>query len=305
MAATPDYYLRRVESQLLNCTPLTSSILWVALPIVELGAGTSKQRGSYWRQYAKRWNALDLFFPRSMSTPNSVEFPAQELVSTFPLLFVFMPGSDVSQWTGVRCRPAPGQSIFHGFWHSHWNMEGWRLHDCCRNCRHRPTGEINFFARWPIVHVRPSSDRHTTISAGYGPRRLSIGVYCSIISTSVTGNFVTRYNFRYRSKYEFAHEENESSSRALLTIAGDVSRSAHHQCHSAHQSGSMPGVMWKFRSEDSVSIGTAQAFQWSHRWIEPVLPVLALLLRHSDMRCPLKNHSSHLRAGQPRRWCCG
>src|SRR5882672_11971425 len=83
---TPEYYLRRVESQLLNWYSGDIVELCGFPPIVELGAGTAEKTRTLLAEYAKHGVRCD-YFPIDVDTETLAE-SAQMLVSAFPLLFV-------------------------------------------------------------------------------------------------------------------------------------------------------------------------------------------------------------------------
>src|SRR5260370_30479177 len=119
---TPEYYLRRVESQLLSWYAGDIVGLCGLLPIVELGAGTSEKTRILLAEYAKRGARCD-YFPIDVDT-ETLWNSAQELVSAFPFLFVHCLGTTYHK--GLRALPpCSGARLFMFLGSSLGNME-WR-----------------------------------------------------------------------------------------------------------------------------------------------------------------------------------
>src|ERR1700722_10419178 len=117
---TPDYYLRRVESQLLNWYAGDIGALCGFLPIVELGAGTSEKTQILLAEYAKRGMRCD-YFPIDVDSETLAD-SAHALVSTFPLLFVHCVGTTYQK--GLRSLPScSGARLFMFLGSSLGNME--------------------------------------------------------------------------------------------------------------------------------------------------------------------------------------
>src|SRR5712675_590600 len=119
---TPEYYLRRTETQLLNCCAGDIVGLCGPLPIVELGAGTAQKTRILLREYAKRELRCD-YLPIDVDVATLTE-SAHELVSAFPLLYVHCLGTTYEN--GLRLVPSwPQPRLFVFLGSSLGNME-WR-----------------------------------------------------------------------------------------------------------------------------------------------------------------------------------
>src|SRR6266436_3919137 len=117
---TPEYYLRRVESQLLNRYAGDIVELCGFLPIVELGAGTAEKTRSLLAEYAKHGVRCD-YFPIDVDTETLSE-AMRMLVSAFPLLHVHCLGTMYHE--GLRARPpCPQGRLFTFLGSSLGNME--------------------------------------------------------------------------------------------------------------------------------------------------------------------------------------
>src|SRR6266478_1930595 len=98
---TPEYYLRRVESQLLKWYSGDIVELCGFLPIVEVGAGTAEKTRTLLAEYAKQGMRCG-YFPIDVDTETLAE-SARMLVSAFPLLSVHCLGTTYHE--GLRALP--------------------------------------------------------------------------------------------------------------------------------------------------------------------------------------------------------
>jgi L-histidine Nalpha-methyltransferase len=270
---TPDYYLRRVESQLLNWYAGDIVGFCGLLPIVELGAGTSEKTRIVLAEYAKRGMRCD-YFPIDVDT-ETLSYSAQELVSTFPLLFVHCLGTTYHK--GLRALPpCPGARLFMFLGSSLGNMERREIDELLSELfdSGRPG---DYFLLGADLDKDPAIiDRAYNDSAGYGPR--STLNMLDHLNRRYRGNFVTD-NFRYRSKYDSRMKRNDVRIESLVdqtvTLAAlgiTVSFRAAELIDAE--------VMWKFDPQELGSVLDRAGFSMERRWIEPIYRYGLFLMRH-------------------------
>jgi L-histidine N-alpha-methyltransferase len=270
---TPDYYLRRVESQLLNWYAGDIVGFCGLLPIVELGAGTSEKTRIVLAEYAKRGMRCD-YFPIDVDT-ETLSYSAQELVSTFPLLFVHCLGTTYHK--GLRTLPpCSGARLFMFLGSSLGNME-WREIEELLSELFDSGRRGDYFLLGADLDKDPAIiDRAYNDSSGYGPR--STLNMLDHLNRRYGGDFVTA-NFRYRSKYDALTKRNEVRIESLVdqtvTLAAlgiTVSLGAAELIDAE--------VMWKFDPEELGSVLDRAGFSMVRRWIESTYRYGLFLLRH-------------------------
>jgi dimethylhistidine N-methyltransferase len=270
--ATPEYYLRRVEAQLLSWYAGDIVGLCGLLPIVELGAGTSEKTRILLAEYAKRGARCD-YFPIDVDT-ETLSHSAQELVSTFPFLFIHCLGTTYHK--GLRALPpCPGARLFVFLGGSIGNME-WQEIDALLSELFENSTRGDYFLLGADLDKDPAIiDRAYNDTAGYGAR--STLNMLDHLNRRYGGNFVTE-NFRYRSKYEPRMKRNEVRIESLVdqvvTLAAlgiTVSLGAAELIDAE--------VMWKFDPEELGSVLDRAGFSMVSRWIEPLYRYGLFLLR--------------------------
>ena len=270
---TPEYYLRRVESQLLNSYACDIVGLCGFLPIVELGAGTAEKTRILLAEYANRGMRCD-YFPIDVDT-ETLSTSAHMLVSTFPLLFVHCLGTTYRK--GLSALPfCSSKRLFMFLGSSLGNMEQReiddllsRLFDCGARGDHLLLGVD--LDKDPAIIDRAYND-----SAGYGPS--STLNMLPHLNRRYAGNFITD-NFRYRSKYDPRMKRNEvriesvvDQTVTLAALGIDISFGAGELIDAE--------VMWKFDPEELASMLAGAGFAMMRRWIEPTYRYGLFLLRH-------------------------
>ena len=181
---TPEYYLRRVETRLLNSHARDIVRQCESPAIVELGAGTAEKTRILLAEYARRGLRCD-YFPIDIDLETLAEC-ARGLASAFPLLSVQCLGTTYER--GLRAIPphaSPKLFLFLGS--SLGNME-WRqidvllsqLFESGANGDHLLIGAD--LDKDPVIIDRAYND-----SAGYGPRS--------------TLNALDHLNHRYRGDF--------------------------------------------------------------------------------------------------------
>ncbi|HWY95040.1 MAG TPA: L-histidine N(alpha)-methyltransferase [Steroidobacteraceae bacterium] len=271
--ATPEYYLRRVESQLLSWYAGDIVELCGFLPIVELGAGTSEKTRILLAEYAERGTRCD-YFPIDVDT-ETLWNSAQELVSAFPFLFVYCLGTTYHK--GLRALPPyPGARLFMFLGSSLGNMEWQEIGDLLSELFDSGRRGDYFLLGADLDKDPAIIDRAYNDSAGYGPR--STLNMLEHLNRRYGGNFVTD-NFRYRSKYDSRMRRNEVRIESLvdqtvtLTALGITVSFGAAELIDAE-------VMWKFDPEELGSVLDRAGFSMVHRWIEPIYRYGLFLLRH-------------------------
>jgi dimethylhistidine N-methyltransferase len=271
---TPEYYLRRVESQLLSWYAGDIVGLCGFLPIVELGAGTSEKTQILLAEYAKYGIRCD-YFPIDVDT-ETLSHSAQELVSTFPFLFVHCLGTTYQ--IGLRALPpCPGARLFMFLGSSLGNME-WQEIDALLSQLFDNGARGDYLLIGADLDKDPAViNRAYNDSAGYGPRS-TLNVL-DHLNRRYGGNFLTD-NFRYRSKYDSRMKRNEVHIESLVeqtvTLAAlgiTVSFGAGELIDAE--------VMWKFDPDELGSVLDRAGFSMVHRWIEPTYRYGLFLSRHN------------------------
>jgi len=270
--ATPEYYLRRAESQLLNWYAGDIVGLCGFLSIVELGAGTSEKTRILLAEYAKRGMRCD-YFPIDVDT-GTLWDSARRLVSTFPLLFVHCLGTTYQKGLGTL-PPCPRARLFMFMGSSLGNME-WREIDDLLSQLFASGARGDYLLLGVDLDKDPAIiDRAYNDSAGYGPR--STLNMLDHLNRRYGGDFVTA-NFRYRSKYDALTRRNEVRIESLVdqtvTLAAlgiTVSLGAAELIDAE--------VMWKFDPEELGSVLDRAGFSMVRRWIEPTYRYGLFLLR--------------------------
>jgi L-histidine N-alpha-methyltransferase len=270
---TPEYYLRRVESQLLRWYVGDIVELCGFLPIVELGAGTAEKTRILLAEYAKQGRHCD-YFPIDVDTQTLWE-SAHKLVSAFPLLSVYCLGTTYEK--GLRALPrCPQARLFVFLGSSLGNMEWQEINNLLSQLFDSGVRGDCFLLGADLDKDPAIIDRAYNDSAGYGPR--STLNMLDHLNRRYEGNFVTD-NFRYRSQYDSRAKKNEVRIESLMdqtvTLASlgfTVSLGAAELIDAE--------VMWKFDPEELGSILARAGFSMVHRWIEPVYRYGLFLLRH-------------------------
>jgi L-histidine N-alpha-methyltransferase len=270
---TPEYYLRRVESQLLNAYAGEIVGLCGFPPIVELGAGTAEKTRILIAEYAKRGKRCD-YFPIDVDLETLSE-SAQRLASALPILFVNCLGATYQE--GLRLLPrSPCARLFMFLGSSLGNMEWQEIDDLLSQLFDNGAPGDYLLLGADLDKDPAIIDRAYNDSAGYGP--------CSTLNMldhlnhRYGGNFVTD-NFRYRSKYDSRTKRNEVRIESLVdqtvtlgSLGFTVSFSAGELIYAE--------VMWKFDPDELSAVLDGAGFSMMRRWIEPVYRYGLFLLRH-------------------------
>ena len=269
---TPEYYLRRVETQLMKRYAGDIIGLCGALPIIELGAGTAEKTRILFAEYVKRGMRCD-YFPIDIDTETLSEL-AVGLVSAFPRLYVHCAGATYQ--AGLSALPTcEGARLFAFLGSSIGNMEWpeidallWQLFDC--------SVPGDFFLLGADLDKDPDViDRAYNDSAGYGPRSTLNMLHH--LNRRYGGNFAVE-NFRYRSKYDSRAKKNEVRIESLAdqtvtlgTLGFTVSFSAAELIEAE--------VMLKFDPDELTATLDRAGFSMQRHWIDPVYRYGLFLMR--------------------------
>ena len=270
---TPEYYLRRVESQLLTRHAGDIAALCGFPPIVELGAGTAEKTRILLAEYAGRALRCD-YFPIDVDTETLAE-SARKLVSVFPFLFVHCLGATYEKALSAL-PPCAGPRMFMFLGSSLGNMERLEIDGLLRQMfEHGAPGDYLLLGadldKDPAIIDRAYND-----SAGFGPR--STLNMLDHLNRRYVGNFVMD-NFRYRSHYDSLAKRNDvrieslvEQSVTLASLGFEVSFSAAELIDAE--------VMWKFDPDELGEILERAGFSLMRRWIEPVYRYGLFLFMH-------------------------
>ena len=270
---TPDYYLRRVESQLLNWYAGDIVEICGFLPIVELGSGTSEKTRILLAEYACRGMRCD-YFPIDVDT-ETLSNAAQELVSTFPLLFVHCLGTTYHK--GLRAlQRCSGTRLLMFLGSSLGNMEWQEIGDLLRELFDSGRRGDYFLLGADLDKDPAIIDRAYNDSAGYGPR--STLNMLSHLNRRYGGNFVAD-NFRYRSKYDSRMKRNDVRIESLMDQTITLSALGITVSFRAAELIDAE-VMWKFDPDELGAVLDRAGFSMERRWIEPIYRYGLFVLRH-------------------------
>jgi L-histidine N-alpha-methyltransferase len=271
--ATPEYYLRRVESQLLDRYAADIIAFCGFLPIIELGAGTAEKTCRILAQYAQRGVRCD-YFPIDVDT-ETLGKSAHLLASIFPLLCVHCVGATYEE--GLRALPPyPGSKLFLFLGSSIGNMERQEIDALLLQLfDHGAPGDYFLVGadldKDPAIINRAYND-----SEGYGPRS-TLNVL-NHLNRRYGGNFDTG-NFRYRSQYDPRTRRNEVRIESLVDQTVTLAALGFTINFGAAEMIDAE-VMWKFDPDELGSILDRAGFAKVRRWIEPTHQYGLFLSRH-------------------------
>jgi L-histidine Nalpha-methyltransferase len=261
--ATPEYYLRRVESQLL--TSFAREIIDVCglLPLVELGAGTAEKTRLLLAEYAKRGCRCD-YFPIDVDSATLFE-SASSLTSEFPLLFVHCLGTTYEKGLAAL-PPSPQSRLFLFLGSSLGNMERPEIDRLLSQLFDSGAPGDYLLVGADLHKDAAIIDRAYNDAAGYGPRStLNI---LDHLNRRYGGNFV-QGNFRYRSRYDSHTRRNEvrieslrNQTVRLSSLNFTVSLGAAELIEAE--------VMWKFEPRELIEILDRAGFSLARQWIDLV-----------------------------------
>jgi L-histidine N-alpha-methyltransferase len=271
--ATPEYYLRRVETELLRRNAGRIFELCGPLPMVELGAGTAEKTRFLLEEYDKRGLRCD-YFPIDVDCETLAQL-SERLVATFPFVCVHCVGATYE--AGLRALPARnGARLFLFLGSSIGNMEWSALHHLLAQLFANSAPGDYLLLGADLDKDPAVIDRAYNDSAGYGPRS-TLNVL-EHLNHRYGGNFIMQH-FRYRSKYDPRAKKNEVRIESLcdqtVTLAAADFRLS-------LEAGELidAEVMLKFDPDELGAALDRAGFAMLRRWIDPVYRYGLFLLRH-------------------------
>jgi L-histidine Nalpha-methyltransferase len=269
---TPEYYLRRIEAQLLaSCVHEIADICGFP-PLIELGAGTAEKTRLLLSEYAKRGRWCD-YYAIDVDSATLVE-AANHLTSDFPLLFVHCLGTTYEKGLAAL-PPSPEARLFLFLGSSLGNMERQdidrllsRIFDCGAQGDYLLVGAD--LDKDPAMIDRAYND-----SAGYGPR--STLNMLDHLNHRYRGNFIQE-NYRYRSRYDPLRRRNEVRIESLRDQT--VTLSSLDFTMSLREGELIDAeVMWKFDPRELTDLLDRAGFSLTRQWIDLVYRYGLFLLR--------------------------
>jgi L-histidine N-alpha-methyltransferase len=270
---TPEYYLRRVESQLLNWYSGDIVELCGFPPIVELGAGTAEKTRRLLAEYANHGVRCD-YYPIDVDTETLSE-SARVLVAVFPLLHVHCLGATYHE--GLRALPRSCRArLFMFLGSSLGNMERQEI-DGLLSQLFDSGVQGDYLLLGADLDKDPAViDRAYNDLAGFGAR--STLNMLDHLNRRYRGNFVAD-NFRYRSRYDSRMRKNEVRIESLVDQTVTLAALGVTLCLGAGELIDAE-VMWKFDPEELDSLLNRAGFSMVRRWIEPTYRYGLFLFRH-------------------------
>ncbi|MGB6308784.1 MAG: L-histidine N(alpha)-methyltransferase [Steroidobacteraceae bacterium] len=270
---TPEYYLRRVESWLLNRHAADIATLCGFPPIVELGAGTAEKTRMMFAEYANRALHCE-YFPIDVDMETLAD-SARKLAAAFPLLFVHCVGATYERGLS-SLPPCPCPRMFMFLGSSLGNMERREIEALLSQLFERGAPGDYLLLGADLDKEPAIIDRAYNDSAGFGPRS-TLNVL-EHLNRRYGGNFVMS-NFRYRSKYDPLARRNEvrieshvDQTVTLASLNFRVSFRAEELIDAE--------VMWKFDPDELAELLDGAGFSLLRRWIEPVYRYGLFLFAH-------------------------
>ncbi len=270
---TPEYYLRRVETQLLNRYAGDIATSCGFPPIVELGAGTAQKTRILLAEYAVRALRCD-YFPIDVDMETLAE-SARKLVAAFPFLFVHCLGATYEKGLSAL-PPCPGPRMFMFLGSSLGNMQRREIDSLLSQLfEHGAPGDYLLLGadldKDPAVIDRAYND-----SAGFGPRSTLNMLHH--LNRRYAGNFVMD-NFRYRSHYDSGAKRNDVRIESLVDQTVTLAALKFQVSFGAAELIDAE-VMWKFDPDELADILERTGFSLMRRWIEPVYRYGVFLFMH-------------------------
>ena len=270
---TPEYYLRRVETELLGLYASRIFRLCGPIPIVELGAGTAEKTRILLAEYRRRRLSCD-YYPIDVDVETLVDL-AESLVLDFPLLSVHCVGTTYE--AGLRALQAgSGARLFLFLGSSIGNMEWPEVYRLLSQL-------FCYSARGDYLLLGADLDKDPAVidrayndSAGYGPRS-TLNVL-DHLNRRYGGNF-RRSNFAYRSKYDSRSKRNDVRIESLLAQTVTLAAAGFTVSLGAAELIDAE-VMLKFDPDELGGALNQAGFLLVRRWIDPLFKYALFLMQH-------------------------
>ncbi len=271
---TPEYYLRRVEAELLRAHAGEIAELGGFPPLVELGAGTAEKTRILLAEYERRRFGCD-YFPIDVDADTLVE-AARALAGAYPGLRVHCLCATYQR--SLRTLPAcPRARMFLFLGSSLGNMSLGEMDELLSqlSCS-SSTGDYLLLGadldKDPAIINRAYND-----AAGWGAR--STLNMLTHLNRRYDGNFVMR-QFAYRSRYNARLRRNEVSIESL--VEQNVTLGALGFSVAFGESERIEAeVMHKFDPDDLETLLFRSGFSLVRHWIDPIYRYGLFLLRHA------------------------
>jgi L-histidine Nalpha-methyltransferase len=269
--ATPEYYLRRAEAELLRSSAPEIVERCGAVPIVELGAGTAEKTRTLLAEYQRRGARCD-YFPIDVDTATLAD-TAHRLTAVFPRLFVHCLGTTYER--GLTALAALENKLFLFLGSSIGNMSTEEI-DELLTALHRNSSPGDHLLLGADLDKDPAIiNRAYNDSAGYGARS-SLNAL-SHLNRRYRGDFLLD-RFRYRSAYNSRAMCNEVRFESLLDQSVTLAKLRFTVPFAAGELIEVE-VMWKF-DPDMLCMRLSRAgFERIESWIEPAYRYGLFLLR--------------------------
>jgi L-histidine Nalpha-methyltransferase len=269
---TPEYYLRRAETQLLRLHAAEILDLCGPIPIVELGAGTAEKTQILLAEYQARFARCD-YFPIDIDS-DTLARAAYRLTAAFPDLFVHCLGTTYDEGlTALTIHP--GNKLFLFLGSSIGNMEMGEIDELLARLHSNSSPGDHLLLGADLDKDPAIIDRAYNDAAGYGARS-SLNAL-SHLNRRYGGNFVLD-RFRYRSAYDARARRNEVRFESLADQSVTLAKLGFTASFTAGELVEAE-VMWKF-DPDALCMRLSRAgFEKTAGWIEPVHRYGLFLLR--------------------------
>ena len=260
---TPEYYLRRVEAQLLRSHAAEIVARCGAIPIVELGAGTADKTRILFAEYQSRGARCD-YFPIDVDT-HTLATAAHRLTSQFPNLFVHCLGTTYGE--GLRALNAhPQHKLFLFLGSSIGNMETRDIEELLADLS-RNSARGDHLVLGADLHKDPAIiDKAYNDSAGYGARSALNAL--SHLNRRHGANFDLD-RFRYLSKYDAVAMRNEVRFESLVDQTVTLANLGFTVSFAASELIDAE-VMWKFDPDALCALLSHAGWEEAERWIDPI-----------------------------------
>jgi L-histidine Nalpha-methyltransferase len=260
---TPEYYLRRAETRLLNSHAHDIVNLCQSPAIVELGAGTAEKTRILLAEYARRGLHCD-YFPIDVDLETLAEC-ARGLASAFPDFSVHCLGTTYEK--GLRVIPPYASSKLFLFLGSSLGNMQWREIDALLSQLFESGAHGDHLLIGADLDKDPVIiDRAYNDSAGYGPRS-TLNVL-DHLNHRYAGDFIVD-NFRYRSRYDSRTKRNEVRIESLVHQTATLASLAFTVSFDAHEMIDAE-VMLKFDPDELAAVLERAGFAMVRRWIDRI-----------------------------------
>jgi L-histidine N-alpha-methyltransferase len=260
---TPEYYLRRVEAELLRSHAAEIVARCGPVPIVELGAGTAEKTRILFAEYRSRGARCD-YFPIDVDT-HTLDRAAHRLASEYPNLFVHCLGTTYRD--GLRALDAhPQHKLFLFLGSSIGNMAIRDIEELLADLSRYSSRGDHLVLGADLHKDAAIIDRAYNDSAGYGARSALNAL--SHLNRRYGANFALD-RFRYLSKYDPGAMRNEVRFESLVDQTVTLAKLGFTVSFAASELIDAE-VMWKFDPDALCALLSQAGWEEAERWIDPI-----------------------------------